>query len=328
MEFKYQYDDFKFINIIGNGAFGVIWKVEYIKTNYIYAIKVIDIYKFMKVTGDFRYSKISDIINNEINSLETLSAYPECNKNISCIYGHFEYNNKIYIIMEYIDGLSLDIKIKQIYNDFGIYEVNNFVLYFLVNISKILKFIHDRNIVHGDIKPDNILIENNNNIVLVDFGVSCIINSDLCKIKSGTLGYMSPELKNRLPKTSKVDIWAVGIILKNFVEIYNIHDIFINRLIEYTLVDNPLKRPDATKLLNYIHNSIGYKYDDWKTLYIPRYNNRNVNKLESTILLNNNSNMDITNSTVLINEPLKTDRDKNMDTMILNKKSSSTIVLN
>ena len=78
-----------------------------------------------------------------------------------------------------------------------------------------LKFIHENNIVHRDIKLDNILIDLDNNIKICDFGVSRIINKgDIMLEQCGTPAYIAPEiLLNKGYEGFKVDVWSAGVVL-------------------------------------------------------------------------------------------------------------------
>ena len=76
--------------------------------------------------------------------------------------------------------------------------------------------IHDKGIVHGDLKPQNILLTTTNyDMKLTDFGISRILtkNYSFCYEHSGTLPYCSPEVIRGEPYNQKTDVWALGCIL-------------------------------------------------------------------------------------------------------------------
>lgn len=80
---------------------------------------------------------------------------------------------------------------------------------------KAIHFCHSKNIVHRDIKLENILLDQDNNIKMIDFGFSIIIPSyKKLNIFCGTPSYMAPEIVNKVLYVGQTaDIWALGILL-------------------------------------------------------------------------------------------------------------------
>ena len=82
-----------------------------------------------------------------------------------------------------------------------------------------IKYLHDRNLIHRDLKADNVYISKYNFVKLGDLGISKIMNSPHMNAHTvvntvvGTSAYMSPELINRNNYGKKTDIWCIGIIL-------------------------------------------------------------------------------------------------------------------
>ena len=183
---------------ISKGSFSEVWKGKEKNNNYLVAIKII--------------SK-----NILINELENLKLKNEINinklLNNQFIIPFFDYKNNFlyhYIIMEYIENGTLNNKIKNnILN-------NNKIFHYFSQICFALKYLHETmNIIHHDLKLNNILIDNENNIRLIDFGFSIkLINSnEMIYSKSGSTNYISPEIFQNLPHSKSVDIWSLGIIL-------------------------------------------------------------------------------------------------------------------
>ena len=145
---------------------------------------------------------------------------------------------------------------------------NNFKKY-IIEILTGLKFLHDKNIIHGDIKGDNILIINNK-IKICDFGISIINNNNNNKLLNhiGTHPYIAPEVIKDLTISCKSDMWAFGALLYKIIN--NGYDIQFtiknennikklinycgewNDLLEKCLKINPDERISSEKALEYV----------------------------------------------------------------------------
>lgn len=74
--------------------------------------------------------------------------------------------------------------------------------------------MHDLGVVHKDLKPDNIMLTENSEIKIVDFGFSTVLApGELATSLCGSLAYSAPEILLELPHDSKADIWSLGVIL-------------------------------------------------------------------------------------------------------------------
>lgn len=140
------------------------------------------------------------------------------NDNIVDVYDHFEEGDCYYIVLEYVDGEALDSFIRK-----ERYLPNDLALYIIYEISKALKYAHDKNVVHRDIKPANILISKEGDIKLVDFGIAVSeeeAEHDLTKVGMtlGTPSYMAPEqFENSKNVDKRADIYSVGVMLYEMV---------------------------------------------------------------------------------------------------------------
>lgn len=78
-----------------------------------------------------------------------------------------------------------------------------------------MKHVHDRKIIHRDIKGQNIFLTKNNIIKLGDFGIAKILNKTMEKARTvvGTPYYLSPEIIESKPYSFKSDIWSLGVLL-------------------------------------------------------------------------------------------------------------------
>ena len=78
-----------------------------------------------------------------------------------------------------------------------------------------LKHVHDRKIIHRDIKSQNVFLMNDNTIKMGDFGIARVLSSTKEKAKTvvGTPYYLSPEIIENKPYSFKSDIWSLGVLL-------------------------------------------------------------------------------------------------------------------
>ncbi len=147
-----------------------------------------------------------DRFRQEADKLALLDGHP----NICRIKHFFNHGDNIVIAMEYIDGFTLDEKIK---ND-GHLQVED-ALNIACKVLDILSFAHEKGVYHRDIKPSNIMIDHNGNVKIIDFGIAkAKTDPNLTRAGAacGTPAYMAPEQFNPNEDTdyALADIYAVG----------------------------------------------------------------------------------------------------------------------
>ena len=192
---------------IGRGAQGFVKIGKNKKTGRVSALKFI-------YTKDIDEKKLKE----EYEIMYDISKYPVCHPNIVCYEDLFEttygkYNNKKYYILqmelfkgrEILDLINCALATK-------IKIPNTLTRLIIQDILKALNYIHSKNIVHRDIKPNNVMF-NDQGIKIVDFGFACYVGK--CEYKVGTRIYFSPEKANpgKNYDQKKADLWAAGIIL-------------------------------------------------------------------------------------------------------------------
>ena len=191
--------DFKYIKTIDHGAFGTVIHVIEISTNRDMAIKVI------KKT----HLSLTQIekVKEEISILKKLN-----HENIVKFFGFFETNNQLLIKMEYVKYGTLS---KWMKNHKTITENEASII--LKQILSAVAYLHGKQICHRDIKPQNIMLSQENDlngIKIIDFGLSAqnfdkLMNNDYC----GTYIYMAPEQIEKKLYFISVDIWSIGILM-------------------------------------------------------------------------------------------------------------------
>lgn len=199
-------------------------------------------------------------------------------------------SSKLYIVMEYVDNgdLATFISNRKKRNK---YLSEDEVLRIFVQIVIALQYIHSQNVVHRDLKPQNIFLTKLGLVKIGDFGVSKQLNktSSLCQTKVGTPYYLSPEIWNNEPYGNKSDIWSLGCILHELCTlnkafqatninqlivavftpgsvkpIGNRYSLELQNLVTMMLSQDPKMRPAADDILNipFIQDRIRQLADD------------------------------------------------------------------
>ena len=249
---------YKIGRILGRGAFGKVNLALHILSGYLVAMK-----SFNKNKKNFPIHKIK----NEINIMKKLRNH----KGIVKLLEAFENDNYYFIIMENVIGGNLLSAI----NKMGRLP-ESLARNIFRQLMETIKYIHSKGIVHRDIKPDNILLNLNNNIKLCDFGVSKEIKKGLLLLDScGTPAFLAPEILLDDPYDPfMTDIWSCGVVLYVMVSGFfpfaginetQLHENILNGtfhrinnvsnelmdLINKILEFNPKKRINVDEILNH-----------------------------------------------------------------------------
>lgn len=143
---------------------------------------------------------------NESKAIALLS-----HENIVKVYD-VNFGEKLqYIVMEYIDGITL----KEYINKQNSISWND-ALFFMTQILRAVQHAHDKGIVHRDIKPQNIILLPNGNIKVTDFGIARFSRSDtktLTEQAIGSVHYIAPEQAKGEATDEKADIYSIGVVL-------------------------------------------------------------------------------------------------------------------
>ena len=201
-------EKYKVIEKLGSGRFSRVWKVLNTEDDKHYALKI---YKSSKDYDDYYKNEIQvyTILGDDVPST------------IVKKYDNFEIEDEHgshgCLLFE-LCGSNL-IKLLDQSDDNKLPEP--IVKYIVKQVLEALKFIHSKNLIHTDIKPENILLEKDFNqisdfydmkIKLLDLGSSTVVD-DLYTLSIGTTPYLAPEVVLRSKYNTSVDIWAVGCLI-------------------------------------------------------------------------------------------------------------------
>uniref|UniRef100_A0A9J8CUC4 non-specific serine/threonine protein kinase n=1 Tax=Cyprinus carpio carpio TaxID=630221 RepID=A0A9J8CUC4_CYPCA len=192
-------DKYERLKKIGEGSFGKAILVKSRTDSRQYVIKEIGISRMS--------NKERQESRKEVAVLANMS-----HPNIVQYKESFEESGCLYIVMAYCEGGDL---FKKINNQRGTLFTEEQILDWFVQICLALKHVHDRKILHRDIKSQNIFLTKDGTIQLGDFGIARVLNStvELARTCIGTPYYLSPEICENKPYNNKSDIWALGCVL-------------------------------------------------------------------------------------------------------------------
>ncbi|XP_066467594.1 serine/threonine-protein kinase Nek5 isoform X2 [Tiliqua scincoides] len=193
-------DKYEIIEMIGEGSFGKVFLAKGREDGQQCVIKEISLTKMPK--------KEKESSQKEVTLLAGMK-----HPNIVAFYASHQEKNQLYIIMEYCDGGDL---MKRINMQRGVLFDEDKILDWFVQISLGLKHIHDRKILHRDVKAQNIFLSDNEMVAkLGDFGIARMLSNtmEFARTCVGTPYYLSPEICENRPYNNKTDIWSLGCVL-------------------------------------------------------------------------------------------------------------------
>ncbi|MEG1436822.1 MAG: Stk1 family PASTA domain-containing Ser/Thr kinase, partial [Oscillospiraceae bacterium] len=185
--------------IIGVGGMAVVYKAYDNIDDRIVAVKILK--EEFLANEEFRRR-----FKNESKAIAVLS-----HPNIVKVYDVSFGDRLQYIVMEYIEGITLKEYIEQ-------QKVINWkeAVHFATQILRALQHAHDKGIVHRDVKPQNIMLLQNGNIKVTDFGIARFSRSETRTMTESAIGsvhYISPEQARGEITDDKADIYSVGVVL-------------------------------------------------------------------------------------------------------------------
>lgn len=180
---------YQLLYILGEGANAVVWCALHQVIKKKVSIKVIS--KTQRL----------DHAMNEIKILQDMNS-----KYVVELFEWFEDDDNLYIVMEYIPNGSLQNHVACM-GSISEVVAKKYIYQLLLTMD----LLHSKNIMHRDIKAENVLLDANNDIRLIDFGMSGEIEN--MKSICGSPAYMAPEMIDYGKYDKRADIWSIGVLL-------------------------------------------------------------------------------------------------------------------
>ncbi|KAH6875895.1 kinase-like domain-containing protein [Alternaria rosae] len=198
--------DFEVGGTLGRGKFGRVYLARHLVTDYVCALKIIS--KAQATTQEEE-----KFIRRELEIHQNLA-----HKNILKLLAWFHDDESIYLVLEFAPGGSLYSKMNK--QPEGKFTEHKTAIY-IAQLTSALRYMHNKNIMHRDIKHENILLGFHGDIKLADFGYSIHSESGFRSTVCGTLDYLSPEvavmtLKPEMSRgwyTKAIDHWSLGVLM-------------------------------------------------------------------------------------------------------------------
>ncbi|RHZ87888.1 hypothetical protein Glove_29g124 [Diversispora epigaea] len=220
-------EEYTILQFLGEGGFGICVKVED-QDGQVFALKAIK--------KDALGQNFDDVLN-EINIQRQLN-----HQNIVTLYDVFDDNDFVYFKMELCSNQSL---FDMVVNRGELTEPE--VRFYMLQLLDAVDYMHNKNILHRDLKLENIFISEDMDLKVGDFGLSIELESTGQRFNytCGTVNYMAPEVLNtKIGHSFEADIWSLGVIM--FMMIFG---------------ESPFGVGDRSEVINQILN-IGYDFPD------------------------------------------------------------------
>ena len=201
--------DFKKEKVIGKGSFGSVFLVRRVADNKIYALKTVILDKLNKKEQE-----------NSVNEVRILASINHPN-----VIGYKEAfwedkTSSLNIVMEYADDGDLQSKIIKMKTEGGFFK-ESLIWEYSIQMIEGLKALHDKKIMHRDLKSANIFLFKENHLCkLGDMNVSKVIKEKVLLTQTGTPYYASPEVWRDEPYSYKSDLWSIGCVIYELCELH------------------------------------------------------------------------------------------------------------
>jgi len=197
---QWSIQDFEIGKPLGQGKFGNVYLAREKKHKYVVALKVLFKKQLME-------AHVEHQLRREIE-IQTRLRHP----NILRLFGYFHDKERIFLILEFAGKGEIFKELSNIHR----YDEKTAATY-IRDVASALNYCHSKHVLHRDIKPENLLIDINGRIKIGDFGWAVHTPTNRRQTLCGTLDYLPPEMIESVPHDHNVDIWALGVLLYEFL---------------------------------------------------------------------------------------------------------------
>ena len=222
-------DDYEIVRNLAGGAFGQVFLVRLKSTGELFAMKKIK----KSETNKEAAQKERDIW------IQVKSPF------VANIKEAFQDEENVYLISEYAPGKDLCF----LWAEKKMFNIE-WTQFYIAELVVALDDLHSKNIIHRDIKLENILIDSKGHIKLTDFGVSKILNNnEKAKTMVGTVSYVAPEIASGKRYDKAVDWWSLGVVMFVLLEGNFPFEMFNYTAKNFTLIFSEINDENAKDLI-------------------------------------------------------------------------------
>lgn len=197
---------FLFSYVLGEGGFGTVVAALLIQSGKWYAVKEIGV----NFKSKSKYARHLNMISDEITAHKLCQEHPYiCN-----LHHSFREKTSVYLVLDLFVGGDLRLHLNK-----GVVFSEQTAAFLMTCVASALEFMHSRGILHRDVKPDNIMLDDQGFPSLTDFGI-CYLHKEnspvdefVCSMSSGTKQYVAPEvLTTTHLHGMPADFWSLGVV--------------------------------------------------------------------------------------------------------------------
>ncbi|KAI0187700.1 catalytic subunit of camp-dependent protein kinase [Xylaria flabelliformis] len=192
---KYSLNDFDLLRTLGTGSFGRVHLVQSKHNQRFYAVKVLKKAQVVKM-------KQVEHTNDERRMLGEVK-HPF----LITLWGTFQDARNLYMVMDFVEGGELFSLLRKS----GRFP-NPVAKFYAAEVTLALEYLHSRNIIYRDLKPENLLLDRHGHLKITDFGFAKRV-PDKTWTLCGTPDYLAPEVVSNKGYNKSVDWWSLGILI-------------------------------------------------------------------------------------------------------------------